>query len=622
MSVFVTESSDLAVKQKRRCTRRAGILNRRIGSECARVSQSVSPSTGNKSPLTPNARATPGEGGLVRPAPKPPGRPRKSGFAISVQSAVAQEALPRESRGGLGERRRAAPNSCGLYGAAVPLQRSAKPLRRLSRPARQGTDSSRFHWIERLPLALRRAFIAVAVFLLVCSFNPPASAADTAPGADKLAPPNIVVFIGDDIDWRTYGCYGDKGIRTPNIDALATGGLKFTRAFLTTSSCSPSRISILTGKYPHATGAEDLHMPLPKDELFVTTYLKRGKGYFNGHMRKTHYGAQGMRQFDWYSKNIDDFGKFVDAAGDTPFFMWVGFSDAHRPYRPGAVDPPHDPAKVTVPPYLVDTPETRADLALYYDEISRMDLNIGKMVAALKKRNKFNNTLIVFIGDNGMPFPGAKGTVYDSGIGTPMVVSWPKVIKGGQVHTGMASVIDLAPTFLDAAGLDVPSDMQGQSMLPVLKDPTRSGRAAVFGERNWHNCDEHIRCVRTARYKLIRNAYIDKPYGNPADTSSCPSWKSLLEAKAAGKLTPAQQRTLQVPRPAVEFYDLKRDPHETKNLANDPNYATQQRELDAMLDAWIKGTKDFPPTRRTRADNTNRTTGVKFTRKIGPLENP
>lgn len=433
--------------------------------------------------------------------------------------------------------------------------------------------------------------------------------------------PNILVFLGDDIDWKDYGCYGNDAIRTPHIDALAADGLRFTHAFLTIAQCSPSRISVLTGLYPHATGAEDLHMRLPADKTLVPTYLKQ-KGYFTGHMLKTHYGPNGNRQFDWYSKQVKEFGDFLDEAKERPFFMWVGFHDAHRPYKKGAFDPPHDPAKVKVPPYLADTPETRADLALYYDEISRMDGDIGAMVAELKKRGLYENTLIVFFGDNGMPFPRAKGTCYDSGVGTPLVMTWPRKIEKGVTFEEQVSVIDLAPTWLDIAGVEPPPHMQGGSMKKLLLAPGKArGREFVFFERNWHNCDEHIRGVRTKKWKLIRNAYLDKPHGTAADLGGSPSFKSLLEWKEAGKLTRAQAMLFDVPRRRYELYDLENDPWETNNLAGAESKQIQEERarLIAALDEWIKATNDFPPTRRRRGDNTDRFTGEKFTQKIPPM---
>ncbi len=429
--------------------------------------------------------------------------------------------------------------------------------------------------------------------------------------------PSILVFIGDDIGWKDYGCYGHPSIRTPHIDALAAGGLRFENAFLTTSSCSPSRISILSGRYPHQTGAEDLHMPLPADGVLVSTPLKRA-GYYTGHMLKTHYGPNGMKQFDWYGKSVGAFPRFLDKAGERPFFMWVGFRDAHRPYKSGALDPPHDPAKVVVPAYLRDTPETRRDLALYYDEIGRMDRHIGQVVSELKRRKRFNNTLVVFLGDNGAPFPRAKGTVYDSGIATPLVVSWPSQVAAGGVHQGLASVIDLAPTFTDVAGLEQPSKMVGRSMLDVLRDPSRPGRPFIFAERNWHNADEHMRCVRTRTHKLITNAYLEKPFGHPADCSRCPSWQSLLQALGKKQLTAAQKLIFRSPRPMTELFDVSGDIDEFKNLADQPTHRSVRKELEAALASWRQRTGDFPASRRRRADNVDRVTGVKFTRQIGP----
>ncbi len=457
-------------------------------------------------------------------------------------------------------------------------------------------------------LARTHQFLLLVVAALVVS---PAAAEER---------PSILVVIGDDIGWKDYGCYGHPSIRTPNIDALAAAGLRFTNAFLTTSSCSPSRISILSGRYPRQTGAEDLHMPLPADGILVPTPLKKS-GYFTGHMLKTHYGPNGMKQFDWYGKSVGQFSKFLDqveAAGDRPFFMWVGFRDAHRPYKAGALEPPHDPARVVVPPFLLDTPATRRDLAMYYDEIGRMDKDIGTMVAELKKRKRFDNTLIVFLGDNGEPFPRAKGTVYDSGIGTPLVMCWPKRIAAGGVHTGLASVIDLAPTLTDVAGLDQPPTMVGRSLVPVLEDPTRAGREYVFAERNWHNADEHIRCVRTKTHKLIVNAYLDKPFGHPADCSRCPSWQDLVTARKRGQLNRDQRQVFAVPRPMVELYDTRTDPGEFRNLSSRADLAKIRGRLENVLRDWQKRTNDFPASRRRRADNVDRITGVKFTRKIGP----
>lgn len=429
--------------------------------------------------------------------------------------------------------------------------------------------------------------------------------------ADESPPPNILVLLADDVDAKDYGCYGNEAIRTPNIDALAAEGLRCTNAFLTTPQCSPTRISVLTGKYPHATGAEDLHMPLPEDERLVPSFLKE-RDYFCGHMRKKHYGPNGDRQFDWYSRDFGQFDKFLDECGDRPFFMWVGFNDAHRPYEQGAVDPPHDLRKVRVPPYLVDDQATREDLALYYDEISRMDEVIGQFIDELHSRGLAEDTLVVFFGDNGRPFPRCKGTLYDSGIGTPLIFRWPQVIEPGTTYDGLVSVVDLAPTFLQVAGLPPAEDMQGVSIDGLFHDTSVAPRQYVFAERNWHNGDEHMRSVRSNQYKLIRNAYLELPHGSPSDVSRSPSWQSLNALHASGQLTPAQAGLFRKPRPEYELYDIVQDPNELVNLADDGATSETFQKLVEVLDAWQERTGDFPPSRRRRPDNVDRYTGIKF----------
>lgn len=462
--------------------------------------------------------------------------------------------------------------------------------------------------------------LAVISIALIGAAFPSVDAPSESFRSAAAAGPNILVFVADDAGWSDFGAYGNTAIRTPNIDRLALSGLLVRHAFLTTAQCSPSRISMLTGKYPHATGAEDLHMPLPEGERIVPGYLQE-KGYFTGHMQKTHYGPEADAQFQWYDPNLSEaFPGFLDAAGERPFFLWVGFTDPHRPYDTDTASS-HDPAAVEVPPYLADTPETRQDLARYYDEIARMDGQIGRFLEELERRGLRDNTLVIFLSDNGAPFPRAKGTAYDAGIRTPLIFSWPEEIAPGTTYDGLVSVIDLAPTLLEVADIPTPAAMQGESLRGMLADPTVAGREYVFSERNWHDCDEHIRSLRTERYKLIRNAYIELPHGTPADIGGSPSFRSLLRLKAAGALTPAQQRLFEAPRPRIELYDLQEDPYELHNIAADEDHWQLARDLAAVMDAWIHDTDDFPPYLRVRDDHTDRMTGVWFSREIPPMRN-
>ena len=448
-----------------------------------------------------------------------------------------------------------------------------------------------------------------------------------APAVAQRPPehPNIVVYVADDLGWRDTGVYGNPAVRTPNIDRLARSGLLVRYAFVTSPQCSPSRISILSGRYPHATRTEDLHTPLPSGERLLPWYLQ-AQGYFTGHMAKTHYGPLGERQFQWYAKaTAAALPEFLDRAGKRPFFLWVGFHEPHRPYD--SVPPPggHSPAQVVVSPHLADTPETRTDLARYYDAIARMDEAIGTMMGELEGRGLRDSTLVVFLSDNGAPFPREKGTLYDSGTRTPLIFSWPAVIRAGAVYDrGPVSTIDLMPTLLELAGGRVPASVQGKSFRELLTSPgSYTGREYVFSERNWHDCDEHQRAVRTARYKLIRtDAYTSLPLCTAADIGASPSFLALRTLTRAGRLTPAQARLFEAPRARLELYDLERDPWELTNLADDPAQAARVRELAAVLQAWMESTDDFPASYRVRDDHTDRITGVQFSKNIPPLRNP
>jgi N-sulfoglucosamine sulfohydrolase len=277
-----------------------------------------------------------------------------------------------------------------------------------------------------------------------------------------------------------------------------------------------------------------------------------------------------------------------------------------------------------VPPHLADTRATREDLALYYDAIGRMDEQIGRVLAELERRKLVANTLVVFLSDNGAPFPREKGTLYDSGTRTPLIFSWPGRIRAGSVYdSGLVTTVDLAPTILELADVTRPETMQGQSFRAMLSKPdSYLGRPYVFSERNWHDCDEHQRAVRTSRFKLIRtDAYTALPLCTAADIGSGPSFQALRARAKTGRLTPAQGRLFEVPRARLELYDLAVDPWELRNVADEPAYAGTVRELAAVLQKWMEQSVDFPAAYRVRDDNTDRITGVPFTSNIPPLRN-
>ncbi|HWC88555.1 MAG TPA: sulfatase [Pirellulales bacterium] len=453
--------------------------------------------------------------------------------------------------------------------------------------------------------ALFSSSVRLTILLTAGLLLPAVAAAQTS-----LPPrPNFIVFIADDLSWDDCGAYGRPQVGTPNIDRLARDGLRFDSAFLTCSSCSPSRASILTGRYPHNTGAEQLHWPLPAEQTMVSEPL-RSVGYWTAAAGKWHLGKAAKGKFDLVAEGRADqwLPALKKRPAGKPFFLWLASTDPHRPYKPGATEPPHDPSKVVVPPYLPDVPETRQDLADYYDAISRLDRDMGEVLAELDHSGAAYNTFIVFLSDNGRPFPRCKTTVYDSGIKTPFIIRWPRQVRPDGISASLVSSIDIAPTMLELAGVAPSSKFQGVSLVPVLSDTTANVRSSIMAEHNWHDYTSYDRAVRTDRFKYIRNGYLDLPLTPPADAVSSPTFQAMRRLQAEGKLTAAQQVCFQTPRPAEELYDVGRDPHELHNLAADPRNTSELAELRKLLDEWQQQTHDCMPAVRT-PDEFDRQTG-------------
>lgn len=417
------------------------------------------------------------------------------------------------------------------------------------------------------------------------------------------AQPNFLIFIADDQGMGDAGVYGHPTLKTPNIDRLAHEGLRFDRAFLTISSCSPSRSSILTGRYPHATGAEDLHQPLPADQQTFARYLNAG-GYYNVAVGKWHLGDAEKAHWDAVvdSPGVDTAKRAIeqlrDRPRDKPFFFWVASKDPHRPFDTDGLPVTYSPEDVVVPPYLPDHPLIREDLALYYGEVSRFDHHVGEIRVELEEQGVLDETVIVYVSDNGMPFPRAKTTLYDSGIRTPFLVRYPPAIPAGRSQQHLFSVVDLVPTLLDMAGIDALAP-QGTSRLAMWKDPLQAGPSEVYAEANWHDFEKFTRAVRSERFLLIRNYYWQFPLWNSVDSVNSITWRGFLAMLRADKLTPAQAFLLQEPRPYEEFYDLQVDPHSLRNIAALKRYEGELNRHRALLDNWRVQTSDeMPPSPR------------------------
>ncbi len=491
-----------------------------------------------------------------------------------------------------------------------------------------------------LPL-FDRSFTTTATLLLliVIVFTP-----ITSNSADR---PNVILFIADDVSWNDYGCYGNKAARTPNIDQLATDGLRFTNAYLTASSCSPSRSSIITGRYPHNNGkAAELHLAIDW-QLEWFPELLRDAGYYTAIVGKHHMkSSQAPPDEPKRPPAFDlvDSGRAKGNRGghanwvktvkerpkDKPFFFWFASYDAHRGWeadtewdkaRYGEM---HRPEDVVVPPFLVDDAETRQDLASYYNEVTRFDHFIGAVVAELKEQNVLKNTLILVMADNGRPFPRAKTRLHDSGMKTALVAHWPDGIQKTGVCDGLVSAIDLAPTILQLAGTKVPRTMQGVSIQPLFADPSDSVRNFAFSEHNWHDYEAHGRSVRDTNGMLyIRNSRPYLAWQGPADSVRSPSHRSLQASRDAKKLSTAQADVFLAPRPMVELYNTVEDPHQLNNLAANPKFSAIAKRLGKVLDQWTEETADTVPEKLSQ-DSFDRETGrplkVKNYRQTTPGE--
>ena len=293
---------------------------------------------------------------------------------------------------------------------------------------------------------------------------------------------------------------------------------------------------------------------------------------------------------------------------DKPFLLWLASLDPHRDYEQNTIPKPHRPEDVTVPPFLPDVPATRKDLAMYHDEIARLDGFVGDVLAELDRQHQSSNTVILFIGDNGRPFPRCKTRLYDSGIHSPWIVRWPGNVKAGTVCERLVSTVDIAPTFIKLAGLPENKVFEGKDFSPLLESPEKAIREFIYAEHHWHDFDACERALRSEQFKYVRNYFSDLAATPPADAVRSPTFQTMRHLRDSGKLTQAQKDSFQKPRPAEELYDLNSDPDEMNNLAADPGYASTLAKFRQQLETWQKETHDIAPVGRTR-DEFDRETG-------------
>ncbi|MBB4034494.1 arylsulfatase A-like enzyme [Dysgonomonas hofstadii] len=432
--------------------------------------------------------------------------------------------------------------------------------------------------------------------------------------------PNILIFIADDWGWEESGAYGNNLIKTPNIDRLAAQGMRFDNFYLTASSSSPSRSSILTGMYPHNTNAMNLHENMPDYTSLIPDAL-RSKGYYTMLVGKSHgTNTPVLRaKFDFIadtgrntSLTMDDLWQkaIKERPDNQPFFMFAASHDPHRPYTDSEFADPYTPEDVTVPPYLQDSPEMRAELIGYYNEITRFDKHVGQVIDMLAQEGVLDNTLIIVMSDNGRPFHQSKSRVNVQGLKSAFIVRYPAFIESGCVTKSLASAVDIAPTVLDVAGLEKSAGMQGFSMVPILKDKEHRIRKYAFGEHNWHVFKAFERAVITEECLYIRNWL---PHlTNPAvfDVIKMPSHLRMKEDYEKGKLSSEQSDTFIVPRAPEELFDTRKDMHCLHNLAKNKKQNPVLIEMRLALDTWMNATGDvFPGEGKLKPDRNDRITG-------------
>ncbi|MFC1735188.1 sulfatase [Candidatus Hydrogenedentota bacterium] len=416
--------------------------------------------------------------------------------------------------------------------------------------------------------------------------------ASASPGEmdSSTARPNVVFFLSDDHSIEDSGCYGSKVVRTPNIDRIATEGMRFTRAFTPTAMCSPSRSALYTGLSPHRNGCHMNHGKVKPGTRSIAHYMKDA-GYRVVLANKKHIGPATAFPFEYIGSQ--GIAPFLQNVGQAPFCLVIASSEPHGPHATGG----YKPEEVEVPPYMVDTPMTRQALANYYTDIDTLDREVGECLELLEKHNLAENTLFFYGGDHGNGI-FVKWTCYEAGLNVPFIVRWPGRIKAGAVSEAMVSFVDVLPTILDAAGQAPPASLDGKSFLPVLTGKTDAHRDIIFGAHTTHGILSGsiypVRSVRTATHKYIRNLYPEGVFENvmthglnfkPEEASS--EWKSWCR-KAKTDSFAAKRVEMYQRRPAEELYDLRTDPHELSNIASDPANKGILKKLGKQLDTWMK----------------------------------
>ncbi len=423
-------------------------------------------------------------------------------------------------------------------------------------------------------------------------------------GSDN--PPNVLIFMSDDLTYHDIPSYGNEQVHAPNIENLISQGIRFEYAFNSAPMCAPTRMSLYSGIHPVRNGAWPNHSKVYPDIKSMPHYLG-DLGYEVAIIGKRHeaplenfpFEDLGGRHHDGgkgVDLHLDKIRKYMEDHKSNPWSLMVSSNQSHGPWNRG-LDYTYDPEEITLPPYVVDTPETREAMSKYYAEITYMDHQVGTVLQHLEDTGQADNTIVIYLSEQGSHLPHCKWTCYDTGVRSAAVVRWPGVVEPGRSTDAMIQYVDVVPTILEAAGGNPEEhDFDGKSFMPVLTGESGEHHQYAFSEqtsKGIYNGPEAygIRTVRSKDYRLIWNLNHENEFTNLVTRGYGPfeSW----ERKASEGDPFAQWRVNWYKRrPEFELYDNRVDPYELNNLADNPHYAEVKERLKKELDAWMKQQDD------------------------------
>jgi uncharacterized sulfatase len=403
------------------------------------------------------------------------------------------------------------------------------------------------------------------------------------------------MFLADDLSYEDLSCYGHSVVRTPNVDQLAKEGMNMTHMFTSTAMCAPSRSALYTGLYPHRNGCHMNHGRVKEGIKSIPHYLKP-LGYHVALVNKKHIKPPEAFPFDYL--HMDSVEQYISSLNNEPFCLIYASDEPHGPHAEGRItgNDIHQ-----LPPTWVDTPETRIVYAKYLNDVEKMDAEFGSLIDLLKEKDLYENAVTIFTSDHGYEY-FAKWTCYETGLRVPFIIRWKNLEPGIQNHA-LASFIDILPTFVEIAGGTTPGHIDGSSLQEVFLENKPDHREFIFGSHTNRGIISGIaypvRSVRDRQYKYIKNLNSDSLFQNvlthgwtynPDDAA--PVWKSWLKVAEKDAVIAERVNSL-VSRPSEELYDLKNDPYELTNLADDPKYADIKSKLKTKLDQWMADQGDM-----------------------------